>query len=95
MKAMKVSGVEVVKLDSLRFNPHVAERSFTEKEYLEQKEKMRNSGITSPFVVERVTQKVLSGNLLLLIAFEMGLTHVPVVYTDFKPQTNRILRSVA
>ena len=95
MKAMKVSSVEVVKTNSLRFNTQVAERSFTEQEYLEQKEKMRNSGITSPLVVERVTQKVLSGNLLLLIAFEMGLSHVPVVYADFKSQTNRNLRSVA
>ena len=95
MKTMKVSIIEFVGVNSLRFNQRVQFGQFTESEYQEQMEIVRKTGMVKPLLVERISNKVLSGNLLLLIAFEMGLTHVPVVYADFKPQTNRILRSVA
>ena len=95
MKTMKVSIIEFVGVNSLRFNQRVQFGQFTESEYQEQMEIVRKTSMVKPHLVERISNKVLSGNLLLLIAFEMGLTHVPVVYADFKPQTNRILRSVA
>lgn len=95
MKTMKVSSIEFVGVNSLRFNQRVQVGQFIESEYQEQKEMVRKTGMVKPLLVERITHKVLSGNLLLLIAMELGRTHVPVVFTDLKSKQNQVLRPVA
>lgn len=95
MKTMKVSSIEFVGVNSLRFNQRVQVGQFTESEYQEQKEMVRETGMVKPLLVERITNKVLSGNLLLLIAMELGITHVPVIFTDLKSKQNQVLRPVA
>lgn len=95
MKTMKVSSIEFVGVNSLRFNQRVQFGQFTESEYQEQKEMVRKTGMFKPLLVERITNKVLSGNLLLLIAMELGITHVPVIFTDLKSKQNQVLRPVA
>jgi hypothetical protein len=95
MKTIKVSSIEFVGVNSLRFNQSVRVDQFTESEYQEQKEMVRETGMVKPLLVERISNKVLSGNLLLLIAMELGITHVPVIFTDLKSKQNRVLRPVA
>ena len=95
MKTIKVSSIEFVRVNSLRFNQRVQLGQFTESEYQEQKEMVRKTGMVKPLLVERITNKVLSGNLLLLIAMEIGITHVPVIFTDLKSKQKRVLRPVA
>jgi ParB-like chromosome segregation protein Spo0J len=91
MKTLKVSSIEFVKVTDLRFNT----KARIETDFQSVLEKVKENGMSKPLLVERITNKVLSGNLLLLIALELGITHVPVVYTDLKSQQNQVLRSVA
>jgi len=91
MKTMKVSSIEFVKVTDLRFNT----KARIETDFQSVLEKVKENGMSKPLLVERITNKVLSGNLLLLVALELGITHVPVVYTDLKSQQNQVLRSVA
>jgi len=91
MKTLKVSSIEFVKVSDLRFNSKAQVKS----DFQSVLEKVKENGMSKPLLVERITNKVLSGNLLLLIALELGITHVPVVYTDLKSQQNQVLRSVA
>jgi ParB-like chromosome segregation protein Spo0J len=91
MKTLKVSRIEFVKVSDLRFNT----KARIETDFQSVLEKVKENGMSKPLLVERITNKVLSGNLLLLIALELGITHVPVVYTDLKSQQNQVLRSVA
>jgi hypothetical protein len=91
MKTMKVSSIEFVKVTDLRFNI----KARIETDFQSVLEKVKENGMSKPLLVERITNKVLSGNLLLLVALELGITHVPVVYTDLKSQQNQVLRSVA
>ena len=88
---MKVSSIEFVKVTDLRFNI----KARIETDFQSVLEKVKENGMSKPLLVERITNKVLSGNLLLLVALELGITHVPVVYTDLKSQQNQVLRSVA
>jgi ParB-like chromosome segregation protein Spo0J len=91
MKIMKVSNIEFVKVSDLRFNP----KAKIEQDFQSTLERVRETGMSKPLIVERITNKVLSGNLLLLIALELGITHVPVIYTDLKSKENQVLLSVA
>lgn len=91
MKTMKVSSIEFVKVTDLRFNT----KARIEADFQSVLERVKENGMSKPLLVERITNKVLSGNLLLLVALELGITHVPVVYTDLKSQQNQVLRSVA
>jgi hypothetical protein len=91
MKTMKVSSIEFVKVTDLRFNT----KARIETDFQSVLERVKENGMSKPLLVERITNKVLSGNLLLLIALELGITHVPVVYTDLKSQQNQVLRSAA
>ncbi len=91
MKTMKVSSIEFVKVSDLRFNT----KARIEKDFHSVLESVKENGISKPLLVERITNKVLSGNLLLLIALELGITHVPVVYSDLKSIQNQVLRSAA
>jgi hypothetical protein len=91
MKTMKVSSIEFVKVTDLRFNT----KARIETDIQSVLERVKEKGMSKPLLVERITNKVLSGNLLLLVALELGITHVPVVYTDLKSQQNQVLRSVA
>jgi ParB-like chromosome segregation protein Spo0J len=91
MKTMKVSSIEFVKVTDLRFNT----KARIETDFQSVLERVKENGMSKPLLVERITNKVLSGNLLLLVALELGITHVPVVYTDLKSQQNQVLRSVA
>ena len=88
---MKVSSIEFVKVTDLRFNT----KARIETDFQSVLERVKENGMSKPLLVERITNKVLSGNLLLLVALELGITHVPVVYTDLKSQQNQVLRSVA
>lgn len=88
---MKVSSIEFVKVTDLRFNT----KARIEADFQSVLERVKENGMSKPLLVERITNKVLSGNLLLLVALELGITHVPVVYTDLKSQQNQVLRSVA
>ena len=90
MKIMKVSNIEFVKVSDLRFNP----KAKIEQDFQSTLERVRETGMSKPLMVERITNKVLSGNLL-LIALELGITHVPVIYTDLKSKENQVLLSVA
>jgi ParB-like chromosome segregation protein Spo0J len=91
MKTLKISRIEFVKVTDLRFNT----KARIETDFQSVLERVKENGMSKPLLVERITNKVLSGNLLLLIALELGITHVPVVYTDLKSQQNQVLRSVA
>jgi len=91
MKTLKVSSIEFVKVTDLRFNT----KARIETDFQSVLERVKENGMSKPLLVERITNKVLSGNLLLLVALELGITHVPVVYTDLKSQQNQVLRSVA
>jgi ParB-like chromosome segregation protein Spo0J len=91
MKTMKVSSIEFVKVSDLRFNT----KARIETDFQSVLESVKENGISKPLLVERITNKVLSGNLLLLIALELGITHVPVVYSDLKAIQNQVLRSAA
>jgi hypothetical protein len=91
MKTLKVSSIEFVKVTDLRFNT----KARIETDFQSVLERVKEKGMSKPLLVERITNKVLSGNLLLLVALELGITHVPVVYTDLKSQQNQVLRSVA
>jgi hypothetical protein len=91
MKTMKVSSIEFVKVSDLRFNT----KARIETDFHSVLESVKENGISKPLLVERITNKVLSGNLLLLIALELGITHVPVVYSDLKSIQNQVLRSAA
>ncbi len=91
MKTMKVSSIEFVKVTDLRFNT----KARIETDIQSVLERVKEEGMSKPLLVERITNKVLSGNLLLLVALELGITYVPVVYTDLKSQQNQVLRSVA
>jgi hypothetical protein len=93
MRVLKSTPIEFVKIQKLRLNQ--VTRSITEGEYHFLKEKVRETGMSKPLLVERITNKVLSGNLLLLIAFELGITHLPVIYMDLNSSKNHELRSVA
>jgi hypothetical protein len=91
MKTLKVSSIEFVKVTDLRFNT----KARIETDFQSVLERVKENGMSKPLLVERITNKVLSGNLLLLVALELGITHVLVVYTDLKSQQNQVLRSVA
>jgi hypothetical protein len=91
MKTMKVSSIELVKVTDLRFNT----KARIETDFQSVLKSVKENGISKPLLVERITNKVLSGNLLLLIALELGITHVPVVYSDLKSIQNQVLRSAA
>jgi ParB-like chromosome segregation protein Spo0J len=91
MKTMKVSSIEFVKVSDLRFNT----KARIETDFQSVLKSVKENGISKPLLVERITNKVLSGNLLLLIALELGITHVPVVYSDLKSIQNQVLRSAA
>jgi ParB-like chromosome segregation protein Spo0J len=91
MKTLKVSSIEFVKVTDLRFNT----KARIETDFQSVLERVKENGMSKPLLVERITNKVLSGNLLLLVALELGITHVPVVYTDLKSQQNKVIRSVA
>jgi hypothetical protein len=91
MKTLKVTRIEFVKVSDLRMNT----KARIETDFQSVLEKVKENGMSKPLLVEMITNKVLSGNLLLLIALELGITHVPVVYTDLKSQQNQVLRSVA
>ena len=91
MKTIKVSSIEFVKVSDLRFNT----KARIETDFQSVLESVKENGISKPLLVERITNKVLSGNLLLLIALELGITHVPVVYSDLKSIQNQVLRSAA
>ena len=91
MKTLKVSSIEFVKVSDLRFNS----KAQVESDFQSVLERVKENGMSKPLLVERITNKVLSGNLLLLVSLELGITHVPVVYTDLKSQQNQMLRSVA
>ncbi len=91
MKTLKISRIEFVKVTDLRFNT----KARIETDFQSVLERVKENGMSKPLLVERITNKVLSGNLLLLIALELGITHVPVVYTDLKSQQNQVLRAVA
>ena len=91
MKTLKVSSIEFVKVSDLRFNT----KARIETDFQSVLESVKENGISKPLLVERITNKVLSGNLLLLIALELGITHVPVVYSDLKAIQNQVLRSAA
>ena len=91
MKTMKVSSIEFVKVTDLRFNT----KARIETDFQSVLERVKENGMSKPLLVERITNKVLSGNLLLLVALELGITHVPVVYTDLKSKENQVLLSVA
>ena len=91
MKTMKVSSIEFVKVSDLRFNP----KAKIEHDFQSTLERVRETGMSKPLMVERITNKVISGNLLLLIALELGITHVPVIYTDLNSKQNQVLRPVA
>lgn len=93
MRVIKSTPIESVKIQKLRFNQ--VSKSITEGEYQILKEEVRETGMSKPLLVERITNKVLSGNLLLLIAFELGLTHLPVIYMDLNSSKDQELRSVA
>jgi len=88
---MKVSSIEFVKVTDLRFNT----KARIETDFQSVLERVKENGMSKPLLVERITNKVLSGNLLLLVALELGITHVPVVYTDLKSKENQVLLSVA
>lgn len=91
MKTMKVSCIEFVKVSDLRFNP----KAKIEQDFQSTLKRVRETGMSKPLLVERMTNKVLSGNLLLLIALELGITHVQVVFTDLNSKQNQVLRPVA
>jgi hypothetical protein len=91
MKTLKVSSIEFVKVSDLRFNT----KAGIETDFQSVLESVKENGISKPLLVERITNKVLSGNLLLLIALELGITHVPVVHSDLKAIQNQVLRSAA
>jgi ParB-like chromosome segregation protein Spo0J len=91
MKTLKVSSIEFVKVTDLRFNT----KARIETDFQSVLERVKENGMSKPLLVERITNKVLSGNLLLLVALELGITHVPVVYTDLKSKENQVLLSVA
>ena len=91
MKTMKVSCIEFVKVSDLRFNPMAK----IEQDFQSTLKRVRETGMSKPLLVERMTNKVLSGNLLLLIALELGITHVQVVFTDLNSKQNQVLRPVA
>ena len=91
MKTLKISRIEFVKVTDLRFNT----KARIETDFQSVLESVKENGMSKPLLVERITNKVLSGNLLLLVALELGITYVPVVYTDLKSQQNQVLRSVA
>ena len=95
MRVVKSTSIVLVKIQKLRFNQGLKSEMFTESEYQSLKEKVRETGISKPLLVERISNKVLSGNLLLLIAFELGLTHLPVIYMDLNSSKYQELRSVA
>ena len=88
---MKVSSIEFIKVTDLRFNT----KARIETDFQSVLERVKENGMSKPLLVERITNKVLSGNLLLLVALELGITHVPVVYTDLKSKENQVLLSVA
>jgi hypothetical protein len=92
---MNVSNVEFAKTTDLKFSKNLQKKLVDEREYASLMEKVRMTGMTKPLLVERITNKVLSGNLLLLIALELGLSYIPVVYTDLRSNLNRVLRPVA
>ena len=94
MKVIKASRIEFVEVKSLIFNQKFITVNITESEYQQQKEKARSKGLSKPLLVERISNKVLSGNLLLLIALDLRITHVPVIFTDFK-STRSLMLSVA
>jgi hypothetical protein len=81
MNTKKTSTPLLVKVSNLRFNQRVKNK-FSEGDYLNVKERIKQVGFSTPLVVERITNKVLSGNLLLLIALELGISNIPVVYLD-------------
>jgi hypothetical protein len=83
MNTKKTSTPLLVKVSNLRFNQKVKNK-FSEDDYLNVKERIKEVGFSTPLVVERITNKVLSGNLLLLIALELGISVIPVVYLDLK-----------
>lgn len=92
---MNVSNIEFAKTTDLQFNKNLQNKLVDEREYASLMEKVRMTGMTKPLLVERITNKVLSGNLLLLIALELGISYIPVVYTDLRSNLNRVLRPVA
>ena len=92
---MNVSNIEFAKTTDLQFNKNLQNKLVDEREYASLMEKVRMTGMTKPLLVERITNKVLSGNLLLLIALELGFSYIPVVYTDLRSNLNRVLRPVA
>ena len=91
MKTMKVSSIEFVKVTDLRFNI----KARIETDFQSVLERVKENGMSKPLLVERITNKVLSGNLLLLVALELGITHVHVIYTDLNSKQNQVLRPVA
>jgi ParB-like chromosome segregation protein Spo0J len=95
MKTIKTSGIEFVSINKLKFNPTAVCNELTINNYEEFKKQLSETGISKPLLVERITNKVLSGNLLLLIALELGIKNLPVIYLDHNSKKNQATRSVA
>lgn len=95
MKTIKTSGIEFVSINKLKFNPTAVCNDLTINNYEQFKKQLKETGISKPLLVERITNKVLSGNLLLLIALELGIKNLPVIYLDHNSKKNQVTRSVA
>lgn len=89
ISTLKVLTVEYVKPDSLapnNYNPNVQ----TERDFELLLSSMSEDGFTQPILVHRKTRTIIDGEHRWRAAHRLGLTELPVVFTDMTPEQMRI-----
>lgn len=76
--------VMLINTGSIRPNQTKLEMYKLPENYDSIKKSIQNEGIIEPLLVNKKTNVIISGNLRLQIAKELGLPQVPVIFTDIK-----------
>jgi site-specific DNA-methyltransferase (adenine-specific) len=83
--------IVLVSTDKLVFNQTICEIYSTPENYLEIKKNIQDLGIIQPLLVNESDFQVISGNIRLKIAIELGYKAVPVIFKNLSADELRII----
>jgi hypothetical protein len=78
-KEMKYKDIDLINEDGYEYNP----RRISKERILEIKQNMINFGCNMPIVIDKTTNKVMAGYLILKTAREIGLKKLPYLEMEF------------
>lgn len=91
MKTQVNKQVEEVNPNDLVLNQTIVDIYSTPENFKEMKSNILQFGVIQPILVNRSNMVVVSGNLRLQIARELGFTHVPVIFYDLSADELNII----